>query len=150
MFLNRKIGLFYKRNPNHFHNFRIWVDPIQSRYAKAAEATEVVANNVISKRFGSTGAIEYVSERDSKETAAIQLCDLLLGATMDAWRGNAQSPHKLDLQKWIAHHMGWSDLRADTNPTEQKFNTWYWVPKGVPREVATRQTKFVYPVDSRK
>jgi hypothetical protein len=49
---------------------------------------------------------------------------------MEAWQGNVQRPEKKEVASWVANHLGWEDLRADTRPTERKFNIWYFVDLG--------------------
>lgn len=127
--------------------FRIWVDPIASRYSKADEALDVIANNALKKATGSRKPIDQVVTRDSKQTPSIQLCDLLLGATMDAWQRAASSDAKRSISKWIAMHLGWSDLASDTSPTARKFNVWYFHDKSQgPRAVTTRKLALKYPL----
>jgi hypothetical protein len=126
MLLTKKIKRFNEAQPERQHTFRIWVDPIASSYQKAHEAVEVIANNVLRVPFGGIRAVDKVFVRDSAATPSIQLCDLLLGAVMEAWQGAATSIGKVALQKKIASYLGWPDLRADTKPHERKFNIWYF------------------------
>jgi hypothetical protein len=64
---------------------------------------------------------------------------------MSAWEGEATAEAKLDAQTWIAHHLGWADLKADTHPAESKFNVWvFHDPTRGPRRVVTRKTTYVY------
>ena len=129
------------------HIFRIYVDPIASRYAKADEAVEVIANNVLHQVFEPKRPVDRVITRDSKETPTIQLCDLLLGAVMDGWQQDARSEAKIAVQKQIARHLGWNDLQADTYKTERKFNIWYFHdPTLGAREVGTRKVELRYPL----
>jgi hypothetical protein len=46
MLLTNKMKKALRRFPNREHEFRVWCDPIASRYAKADEAVEVISNNV--------------------------------------------------------------------------------------------------------
>jgi hypothetical protein len=46
----------------------------------------------------------------------------LLGAVMSAWDREPASGAKAELRAFIAEHLGWRALRADTRPNERKFN----------------------------
>jgi hypothetical protein len=147
MLLRNKISLCLKARPGREQTFRILVDPIHSRYAKADEAAEVICNNALAKTFGKKRPIDKVLTRNSRETESIQLCDLLLGAVMSAWEGDATADAKLDVQTWIAHHLGWPDLKADTHPRERKFNVWlFHDPTRGPRKVLTREVTHRYAI----
>ncbi|WP_437653708.1 DUF3800 domain-containing protein [Sorangium sp. So ce1182] len=147
MLLTDKIGRSVEAHRGRQQTFRIWVDPIASSYKKADEAVEVISNNVLSTVFQTLRPVDKVFTHDSKSKPSIQLCDLLLGAVMAAWRGEATADVKIELQRWIAHHLGWPDLRSDTRKEEKKFNIWYFYdPTGGPREVKTRRVKLVYPM----
>jgi hypothetical protein len=150
MLLTKKVQACLKAQRNRTHTFRIWVDPIHSHYQKADEAAEVIANNVLRTIFGETRPVDKVITRDSKDTPSIQLCDFLLGAVMAAWQEEVTSREKMRLQKMIALHLGWPDLRGDTGPRERKFNIWYFYDKrrGA-REPETREVKLVYPLPPR-
>ncbi len=120
--------------------FNVWVDPIASRYKKADEAVEVVAGNIVAE-MGTRKPEIKVRTHDSKETPAIQLCDLLLGAVMDAWNKKATRTEKAEIAARIATHLRWVDLAADTLPGEKKFNIWLFhdPTSDQPRPVATRR-----------
>ncbi len=142
-----KISKCIKKNPKRIHEFTIWVDPIASRYKKADESVQIIANNMLANELKSIKPIKNVITHDSKETETIQICDLLLGAVMEAWQRKATSPHKLVLQEFIAEHLGWPDLRSDTYQPERKFNIWYFHDKKRgPREVKTRDVILKYPL----
>jgi hypothetical protein len=65
---------------------------------------------------------------------------------MAAWRKETAMQAKLDLQTWIAEHLGWNDLCSDTRPYERKFNIWWFHPdKKRPRCVKTRDVHLKYP-----
>ena len=147
MLLTNKVQACIKVQKNRKHTFRIWVDPIHSRYSKADEAAEVIANSVLKGALGEVRPVDRVITRDSKDTPSIQLCDFLLGAVMDAWQEEASSREKKKLQKLIALYLGWPDLRADTGPIERKFNIWYFYDqrRGA-REPHTRDVRLVYPL----
>lgn len=145
MVLRNKISACIRAHKGREQTFRIVVDPIHSRYAKADEAAEVICNNALAKAFGRRRPIDKVLTRDSREAESIQLCDLLLGGVMAAWEGDVTSETKLDAQTWIAHHLGWPDLKADTRPEERKFNVWvFYDPTRGPRRAVTRAARLVY------
>jgi Protein of unknown function (DUF3800) len=126
-------------------HYRIRVDPIHSRYAKADEAAEIILQNIMENAPSLKGqhVIESVVTVDSKQSPGVQLADLLVGAVMAARRGEATSSPKIAIQRQIAKHLGWSDLNADTMPHSKKFNIWrFWDPtSGKPRpEITRRQT----------
>lgn len=143
MLLTTKIKRCVNRRPDRKQTFRIWVDPLPTRYKKADEAIEIIANNVLAQALGSLRPVDKVIVHDSKSTLQIQICDLLLGAIMDAWSQRAERKAKLDLAAHLAARLGWSDLRADTRPESGKFNVWYFCPRGLPREVHTRAVNIV-------
>jgi len=151
MLLTTKIRACLAAQRRREHTFRIWVDPIHSRYRKADEAAEKIANNVLKAALGQVRPVDKVITRDSKDTPSIQICDFLLGAVMDAWQQEASSPVKKRLQKTIAHHLGWLDLRADTVPKERKFNVWYFYDqRRGDREPKTRDVRLIYPLPPRR
>lgn len=149
MLLTNKMRKALKRFPDREHEFRVYVDPIASRYKKADEAVEVVSNNILNKEFRGRAPVKSVITRDSKETPAIQLCDLLLGAVMETWQQKATNRTKLSVRSIIAEHLGWEALDSDTHVSERKFNIWYFFdpPKEGVRKVKTRPVhlKFPYP-----
>lgn len=146
--IRRRLNLDLDRE----QTFRVWVDPIASRYDKADEVVEIISNNVLAKAFGRSCArpVDKVITKDSKSTASIQLCDLLLGAVLEAWQQKASSTAKLAIGRCIAEHLGWTDLRSDTHPGERKFNIWYFhdTERG-PRDVATRPVVLRHPLPRR-
>ncbi len=146
MLLTNKFRRCLHAHPEREHTFRVLVDPLASRYAKADEAAEVICNNALAKVFGRR-PVDRVLTRDSKATPSIQLCDVLLGAVIAAWQGDVAAEPKLDAQTWIAHHLGWDDLRADTHPSESKFNIWmFHDPARDTRRAVTRPVSLVYPI----
>ncbi|TKC98151.1 DUF3800 domain-containing protein [Polyangium fumosum] len=148
MLLTNKIKRCLRTHKGREQTFRIWVDPIASSYKKADEVVEIIANRVLRRVFGEVRPVDKVFTHDSKEKASIQLCDLLLGAVMAAWRQEASAAVKLDLQKCIADYLTWPDLRSDTHRDERKFNIWYFYdPSQGDREVETRQVKLVHPLE---
>jgi len=145
--LVNKIRRRLKMAPDREQTFRVWVDPIASRYAKADEAVEIISNNVLAKVFGKIRPVDKVITKDSRETASIQLCDLLLGAVLAAWQQKATSAAKLEVARWIAEHVAWPDLRSDTGPGERKFNIWYFHDvTRTRRDVETRKVLLKYPL----
>lgn len=147
--LTNKIERCIRKRPAEEQTFRIWVDPIASRYAKAHEAVEVISNNVLASALGEVRPVDRVILRSSHDTLQIQLCDLLLGAVMEAWLGNAERAAKRAVQSAIAARLGWPDLRADTRPGEKKFNIWYFNPHGRMRDVVTRAVRVTPRADRR-
>ncbi len=138
MLLANKIRRALARHPSRTE-FHVWVDPIASRYRKADEAVEVITNRIVRKVSAQTSPTIKVTTRDSHSTRAIQLCDLLLGAVMNAWQGEATAEGKVMVQKRIAEHIGWDDLRADTFKTAAKFNIWRFCnPNQRPSDVSSR------------
>jgi hypothetical protein len=146
MLLTSKMRKALNRFPDREHEFRVYVDPIASRYDKADETMEVITNNILNKRIPGTSSVTSVVTRESWETPAIQLCDLLLGAVMETWQKRASNPTKINIRKCMAYHLGWDDLDSDTMPTERKFNIWYFFdPVREMRRVTTRKVKLIYP-----
>jgi hypothetical protein len=148
--LTNKIQRCLAVHPEREQTFRIWVDPIHTRYDKADEAVETISNNVLAKALGSLRPVDSVLTHDSKETPSIMLCDLLLGAAMAAWQRKVEAPAKLALMRWTAEHLGWEDLRADTWQQERKFNVWFFHdPTLGPRSAVTRTVTLKYPLPER-
>jgi len=135
-----------QRFPERIHEFRVYVDPIASRYKKADESIEVISNNVLNQRFRANSPVKSVITRDSKLTPAIQLCDLLLGAVMETWHKKSSNTTKKFIRDCIARHLGWDELEYDTMPRERKFNIWYFHdPVREKRQVETNKVKLAYP-----
>src|SRR5207248_7775450 len=118
LLLTNKIARALKSHPR---KFRVWVDPLPVRYSKANEVVEIISNHVLNRQFGKLQPVDKVIPHDSHDTPSIQLCDLLLGAVMAAWQDEVTALGKRELQLWIAEHLGWPDLRADTRPDNKKF-----------------------------
>jgi hypothetical protein len=151
MLLTNKVRRCVQAQPGRDHTFRVWVDPIASRYGKADEVVEIISNRVLAKVLGPGRTVDRVLTKDSKHSPSIQLSDLLLGAVMDAWQDEASSPTKLAVRSHIARYLGWPDLRADTRPSERKFNIWYFHDKTRgPREPETRSVQLLYPLPARR
>jgi hypothetical protein len=143
--LTNKMGKALRAFPNREHEFLIHVDPIASSYAKADEAVAIISNNVLNQEFARF-PVSSVTTKDSKESPAIQLCDLLLGAVMETWQKKSKNSAKAEIRRCIAEHLGWPDLETDTFHTERKFNIWYFYdPPREQRRVVTRAVSLKYP-----
>ena len=142
MLLSNKIKRVMRKNGNDVQ-FHVWVDPIASRYDKAHEAVEVITANIAAKSRGVKPSLS-VRVHDSKTTPSIQLCDLLLGAVLDAFNDPATAEAKRQVAQHIAGHLEWPDLQADTSPESKKFNIWkFHDPIREQRRTATtRRTPF--------
>lgn len=146
MLLTNKMRKALTRFPDRQHEFRVWCDPIASRYKKADEELEVISNNILNQRFRTMNPVTSVVTRDSKDTPAIQLCDLLLGAVMETWQQKATNSTKVAIRRCIASYLGWPALDSDTKPEERKFNIWYFLDTTrEERRVRTRKVVLRYP-----
>lgn len=149
MLLTTKMRRALQRFPDREHEFRVYVDPIASRYDKADESIEIISNNILNQRFRNTSPVKSVITRDSKDTPSIQLCDLFLGAVMETWQQKSTNRPKQEIRDFIADHLGWEHLDSDTMPSERKFNIWYMHdPIREKRRVVTRNKvnlKYPYP-----
>jgi Protein of unknown function (DUF3800) len=145
MLIKSKIHFFSDRQRTKMYH--VVVDPLPSRYKKADEAAHIIINNQLMQELDFK-AVHSVVTRDSKHTPGIQLADLLLGAAMADWNNEAIGEHKAAVKDWVAAHIGWRHLRADTWKTEWKFNVWYFYDPttGRDREVQTWDTNFKYRV----
>lgn len=145
-FLANKIGRCIRVHRGQATQFRVYADnPYSgSGYTKAHEAAEAIGNNVLAQIFADLRPIDRIFACDSKQRPGIQLCDVLLGACMDAWNSKARSDEKDQVKQRIAQYLGWEDLHADTKPQERKFNIWYLLDPRLPRPVATRQVQLVH------
>ena len=113
---------------------------------KAVEVLDKITRAVVQRSFPDV-TIEGAFERDSKETLVIQLCDVLLGAVMSTWDREPAGGAKAEQAAFVAEHLGWRDLRADTRPTEREFNVWMFYDKerGM-RQATTREVRLRYPL----
>jgi len=146
MLLRTKIVRCLRAHPARRQTVRVYVDPLHSSYRKAVEVLEKITRAVVQRSFPNV-AIEGAFERDSKETLVIQLCDVLLGAVMSAWDREPAGGAKAELAAFVAEHLGWGDLRADTRPTERKFNVWmFYDTQRRARQVTTREVRLRYPL----
>jgi hypothetical protein len=140
MLLTNKVRRALRAHPARQQTFRVWVDPIHSRYAKADEAVEVIGNNVLAATARRKDSFDGVYSHASRETPSIQVSDLFVGAVASSWEREAVAEAKLDLQTDIAWHLSWPDLMADTKPDERKFNIWvFHDPTRGPRRSTTRR-----------
>lgn len=128
--------------------FYVIIDPLPSRYAKADEAAHKIIGHTLRRDAGPNVVIETLVSRDSKLTAGIQLADLLMGATLAPWQDDITAEPKKRISRLVAMHLGWPDMRADTYPSESKFNLWYFhdPTAGHAREVRTRPVRLLYPM----
>jgi hypothetical protein len=135
MLLKNKVARFAKSGGKVY---RVRVDPLPWRYTKANEVVQKIVNAQLKTEFGEP-LIHDILACDSKRTPGIQVVDLLLGAVIGAWQQDAISEPKLRTMQWIAHHLGWPELRHDTYNTEWKFNVWHFhaPPTGGPRKAST-------------
>jgi hypothetical protein len=124
MLLTNKMKRCMRRHSGSDQVFRVWVDPIASRYDKADEVVEIISASTLRKALPGRCADVKVSTWKSHDADAIQVCDLLLGACVAAWNAKASSPRKKAVQRQIAEHLGWDHLQWDTYRTEKKFNIW--------------------------
>jgi hypothetical protein len=147
MLLRDKITRCIESRPGRDQTFRVLVDPIHSRYSKADEATHVICNNALARVFGGKRPVDTVLTRDSKSSLSIQLCDLLLGATLASWEKDASAFERIEFQRTIAGYLGWSDLRAGTFRLERKFNVWvFYDPTRGPRKAMARPVTLRHPL----
>ncbi len=145
MLLTNKIRRALKKHPTR-RDFRVWVDPIPSAQKKADEAVEVIAGRILRKVGIRPAPLLKVTTHTSHSTRSIQLCDLLLGAVMSAWQQDVEAGGKVALQRHLAGHLGWTDLRADTFETAAKFNTWFFCnPNFRPKDVISREVNLKVP-----
>lgn len=122
--------------------FRVWVAPIPSPYAKAAEVMEIVTQNITSSVKGRKVDVR-VSVRDPQSTPAILLCNLFVDLVMQSWIDLDMSQRRRQLVDKLCERLGWADLRHDTPPSMRKFNIWkFHDPVREPSRTAnTRRTK---------
>jgi hypothetical protein len=122
MLLTNKIRRALHAHPGRQQTFRVWVDPLHSRYPKADEVVEIISNHILRVASGRSECVDGVYPHRSHDKPSIQLSDLLLGVIWSAFEGKTESQAKRDLQSQIAWHLGWRDLAANTRPSEKKFN----------------------------
>lgn len=127
--------------------YHIVVDKLPSSYDRADEAAHVIVDHALKRDMGFTPLHTLVT-RDSKDAVGIQAVDVLIGAIVSDWNQEPCGPAKKDLRDWIAEHLGWRHLRADTRHWEWKFNVWYFRGRGETgaREVQSWALNLKYPV----
>ncbi len=146
LLLTNKIRRALSAHPGIRQTFRVWVDPLHSSYPKAAEVVELVSNHMLRATSGRVACVDGVYPHRSHDTPSIQLADVLLGAVWAAFEGDTAAEAKLDLQTWIAWHLGWSDLKADTHVAEKKFNVWvFYDPVRQTHRTRSRDVVLRYP-----
>ncbi|CUA15028.1 DUF3800 domain-containing protein [Escherichia coli] len=149
--ITTKISSVISAHPERDSYFRIEVDPIASRYKKADEELNVIANNILNRKFGRKGIISSVVTKDSKASENIQLADFFLGAVMCAYQGKASSEAKIRVSNYVASYLGWDHLQYDTWHTERKFNIWYFYDKTRgSRDIETQNVSLKYPLPQKK
>jgi hypothetical protein len=149
LLLHKKVSGCLRVHRHRAQTVRVYVDPLHSSYSKAVEVVDNITKAVI-RRSHPNVTMEGVYERDSKQTPTIQLCDLLLGAVMSEWAREPATGPKQHLREFIAAHLGWDNLHADTNPPERKFNIWmFHDPTRAKRDVQTRPVKLKYQLPVR-
>lgn len=132
-------------HPSSDNRFLVYVDPLPTRYSKAAECMKVISNNILD----TNGYIEEIKTIDSKEIPAVQLADLLVGAVNDHWTKKSNSDSAKTIQASIMDHLGWK-VMSDTYPWERKFNIWYfWDMLHGPRQVEAQEVVHRYPLPLR-
>lgn len=139
MLLRNKIAYFARGGGKVY---RVRIDNLSWRYPKADEVIYKIVNAQLKQSLGEKSIHDIVA-CDSSDTIGIQMADLLLGAAICPWQGEAMAAHKLRLTAHIAEHLGWSDLRHDTPRSEWKFNIWHFHDprSGVPRAAKTQSVK---------
>lgn len=107
----------------------------------------MIVDHTLKKQMGFTPVHNLVT-RDSKDALGIQVADVLLGAVVTDWNHETAGPSKLALRDWVAEHLGWRNLRADTRRREWKFNIWYFHADGEakPREATTWELNLKHKV----
>jgi hypothetical protein len=123
MLLDKKIGHFARLSAGA--TYRIRTDQLSVSYPKTDEVIEKILDADL-KKLAVASRVHDVRQCDSRQTRGVQLVDVLLGAVTAAWQGDELVASKVELQRYIAGHLGWSSLRHDTHPGEVKFNVWHF------------------------
>lgn len=144
--LRHKIDFFSGSESGKVYHVR--VAPLPSSHAKEDEKTQKLTNAHLRQALGHVPARTMLT-RDARESAGVQIADFLLGAVLASWDERAAADgSKAGVSRYVAKHLGWEDLRADTRPTEWKFNIWHHHdPEQQPaRSVETRDCNWLFPV----
>jgi Protein of unknown function (DUF3800) len=160
-FLVNKVNLALKADPKREHEFRVYVDPIASAYPKADEVVHKVSNSMLAQKLEEHPAIyaarqaqiEDVYTVNSKDRPEIQVCDLLLGAVVEAWNGRSTASQKRELKAHVASYLGWDHLKRTTFASERKFNVWYLTDKhksDQERPVKATPVNLIYPLPPKR
>ncbi|MCA9550415.1 MAG: DUF3800 domain-containing protein [Myxococcales bacterium] len=119
--------------PGEDRLFRIRVDPLPIDYRKEHEKIERINNAMLRQRIGRMPIKSIKTISDSKRSAGVQICDLLLGAWVWAWNDPDTTTRRGGARKKVADRiaawLGWKDLRGATFRQAWKFNGWYFKPK---------------------
>ncbi len=149
LLLHKKVTGCLRVHRQRNQTVRVYVDPLHTSYDKAVDVVEKITKAVVRREHPNV-VMEGVFEKDSKHTPTIQLCDLLLGAVMSQWAREPATGAKQQLREFIAQHLGWADLRSDTDPHERKFNIWmFHDPSRSRRLVKTRRVTLKHPLPPR-
>ncbi len=144
--LRNKIAFFSGNEGGKVYHVR--VAPLPSSYTKEDEKTHKLTNADLRQALGNT-PVQTMLTRDSRESAGVQIADFLLGAVLASWDERAPSDgSKAGLSRFVAKHLGWEDLRADTRPMEWKFNIQHQQDpeQQATRGVQTRDCNWLFPV----
>lgn len=138
MFLRRKIGDFGSTRDKSYH---LRVAPV-TRNMTGELAKRV--NRSLETEIGSR-CLASVKERTIRETSAIGLSDVFVGAVMQARSDELATAGQKRVSSEIADCLGWPDLTADTFPKVDKFNIWRFWDGSERRFESTRRVKLRYP-----
>ncbi|MGH7283224.1 MAG: DUF3800 domain-containing protein [Polyangiaceae bacterium] len=143
LFVQKKIA--FLNNGSNGKAYHLVADVLPYSYSRAGEVVHKIAASELKKSVGHQDLIRSFTQCDSKKVRGIQIADLLLGAVLAARQGDVEAASKLAVMQSIADHLGWSDLKSDTMPTEEKFNIWNFQDPNDPRRSKTRAVKLKYP-----
>jgi hypothetical protein len=145
MLIRKKIAFFSAGDRRKAYH--IVVDRLPFSYQKADEAAHVIVNHTLKRDMG-FNPVHTMVTKDSKDAVGIQVADVLLGAVVTAWNKDSSGPAKQGMRDYVAEHLGWRHLRADTRHWEWKFNIWYFHAGGEsePRGARSWALNLKYPV----
>jgi len=116
-----RLNRVQKRETDKPQNFRLWVNPgVRGRQTSDQAITHLTEK--ICTLQPDLRDVLRVMPRESEDTPAIQLCDVLLGGTLEGWRNGQSGESATAVNRRLAEHLGWPDTRADTESWEIKFN----------------------------